>query len=149
MTTALGSRDVEKAPALVGEAAEAESLAGFRERDRALASLLQRVADAEGRGVVILGRDGSVAFASPGARELMAAHLPRPATAGVLPEALADWVGLWRSPGLEPPPAFLQDGPAGRLCATWLPGAAPPEPDALLLACQPPRPARRRSPRSA
>ena len=117
--------------------------AAARERDRALASLLERVADAEGRGVVILGRDGSVAFASPGARELMAAHLPRPAAAGVLPEALADWVGLWRSPGLEPPPAFVRDGPAGRLCATWLPGAAPPEPDALLLACQaaPPSPA--------
>ena len=59
-------RDRAMLSAIRPHLARLRDAAAARERDRALASLLERVADAEGRGVVILGRDGSVAFASPG-----------------------------------------------------------------------------------
>jgi DNA-binding CsgD family transcriptional regulator len=114
--------------------------AAARERDRLLASLVERVTDADGRGVVALRRDGSVAFASPRARELMAAHLPPPAAPGRLPEALAAWVVRRRRPGLAPPPGFAVEGPGGRLTATWLPASAASDPDVVLLACGAPAP---------
>jgi DNA-binding CsgD family transcriptional regulator len=103
-----------------------------RERDRVMASLLERVADADGRAIVAVRPDGSVAFASSGAWELLAGHLPPAAAPGRLPEALAAWIARRRR-GLEPAAVFTADGPAGGLTGRWLPAAAPGDPDAVLL----------------
>ncbi len=111
-----------------------------RERDRAMASLLERVAEADGRAIVAVRPDGSVAFASSGAWELLAGHLPPPGAPGRLPEALAAWIALRRRRGLDPPAVFTADGPAGGLTGRWLPAAAPGDPDAVLLERESPLP---------
>ena len=111
-----------------------------RERDRLLASVLERVADADGRAVVAVRPDGSVACASAGAWELLAEYLPPAETPGRLPEALSAWIASRRRRGLEPPAVFAADGPAGRLTARWLPAVAPGDPDAVLLERESPLP---------
>jgi DNA-binding CsgD family transcriptional regulator len=106
----------------------------FTERDRALLNLLQphlvqlynaaaarRLAetaraviedDADGRGVVVVGKRGGVEIASPQARRLLGAYFP--SASGVrLPRAVVSW--LREQPMDRPPTAMSVDGRSGTL----------------------------------
>jgi DNA-binding CsgD family transcriptional regulator len=121
MSAALQSPDLTSAPALVDGG---EGL---------VATLLERTLDADGRAAIAIHRDGSVAFASARAWDLLAAYLPGEGGAGRLPEPLAGWLARERRGGLGSPAPLAIESRRGRLIATRLPPSAPGEPDGVLL----------------
>lgn len=107
--------------------------AALRDAERLLSSLVDRTLLDHGRAAIAVERGAVVAFASAGARELLATYLPVPERPSELPEAVAAWRRRERNRGLEPSHDLVVDGPAGRLVAHLLTSPEAAGHDVILL----------------
>ncbi len=128
-----GERDRQMLDLLRPHLARLRRDAALRDAERLLSSLVDRTLLDRGRAAVAVERGAAIAFASAGARRLVAAYLPPAARPSELPEELAAWCRRERARGLAPSRDLVVDGPHGRLVAHLLPSAVPAGHDVILL----------------
>jgi DNA-binding CsgD family transcriptional regulator len=128
-----GERDRQMLDLLRPHLAQLRRDAALRDAHRLLSSLVDRALLDRGRAAIGVERGATIAFASAGARELVAAYLPAAGRPGDLPEDLAAWRRRERGRGLEPSRDLVVDGPRGRLVARLLSSPEPAGHDVILL----------------
>jgi DNA-binding CsgD family transcriptional regulator len=128
-----GERDRAMLALLRPHLAQLRRDAAVRDGARLLESIVDRTLGDRGRSAVAVGRDGTVAFASAGALDLIASYVPQWAQADLLPEIFVEWRRRERTRGLHASRDLVIDGSEGRLLARLLPSAEPAGHDVILL----------------
>lgn len=131
--TDFGERDRAMLELLRPHLAQMRRDAAVRDAARLLQSIADRTLGDAGRAAIAVGSGGGVAYASPGALDLLASYVPQWRTPDVLPEILLDWRTRERRRGLAPSRDLVLDGPEGRMEVRLLPSAEPAGHDVVLL----------------